>query len=146
MEIQAIYSGEFSSKLCNNIYCDGDKVGVGISTVPVEYLLAVNGKIITEEVKVALQSNWPDFVFQEDYKLNDLSNLENYIKTNKHLPNIPNAGFVAKEGYHLGEMDAKLLEKVEELTLYLIEHNKRIDRLERRNAELEKELKILKAD
>ncbi|MCG8307085.1 MAG: hypothetical protein MI975_06795 [Cytophagales bacterium] len=145
-EIWGLYSNtQPQTVLCNSLYCDGENIGIGTSDTK-GYRLAVAGNIITEEVKVALQSNWPDFVFQEDYKLNDLSNLENYIKTNKHLPNIPNAGFVAKEGYHLGEMDAKLLEKVEELTLYLIEHNKRIDRLERRNAELEKELKILKAD
>ncbi|MCG8311535.1 MAG: LamG domain-containing protein [Cytophagales bacterium] len=129
-EIQELYLDGLHppADLCNNIYCDGENIGIGTYETK-GYKLAVAGKIIAEEVKVALQTNWPDHVFDEKYKLNNLTYLENYIKTNKHLPNIPNAEFVAKEGYNLGEMDSKLLEKIEELTLYLIEQNKRTELL-----------------
>ena len=129
-EIQSIYNYQAppTSVLCQNVYCDDGNVGIGTYETK-GYKLAVAGKIIAEEVKVALQTNWPDHVFDEKYKLNNLTYLENYIKTNKHLPNIPNAEFVAKEGYNLGEMDSKLLEKIEELTLYLIEQNKRTELL-----------------
>ena len=114
--------------ICENLYCHGRNIGIGTNDTK-GYKLAVAGNIIAEEVKVALQTNWPDYVFKDDYVLPDLANLESYIKSNQHLPNIPDAEFVAKEGYNLGEMDSKLLEKIEELTLYLIEQNKRTELL-----------------
>ena len=96
-----------------------------------QYRLTVDGKMICEEVKVELFGNWPDYVFSEDYKMNSLHDLEKFISLNKHLPNIPSATTVAKEGIELGDMNKKLLEKIEELTLYLIEQNKRIEALEK---------------
>ncbi|NML38090.1 hypothetical protein HHL17_12870 [Chitinophaga sp. G-6-1-13] len=92
--------------------------------------LAVNGNILAQKITVKNISNWPDYVFGEDYHLPSLQTLEEYIRTNKHLPNIPAAACVAQEGIELGEMNRKLLEKIEELTLYIIHQQKRIDTLE----------------
>ena len=74
--------------------------------------------------------SWPDYVFSENYKLKPLETVEKYVQENKHLPGIPSAENVEENGVDLGMMNAKLLEKVEELTLYLIEQNKRISELE----------------
>jgi hypothetical protein len=89
--------------------------------------------ILAEKVKVAIctQSNWSDFVFDEKYKLKNIEDLESFVKTNKHLPNIPSAEEVVKNGIDVANMDAKLLEKIEELFLYIIQQNKRIDALEK---------------
>ncbi|OFY91946.1 MAG: hypothetical protein A2236_02120 [Bacteroidetes bacterium RIFOXYA2_FULL_33_7] len=83
-----------------------------------------------EEVVVQATNPWPDYVFEENYKLKSLSELESFIKENKHLPNIPNKDEIAEDGIKLGEMNTKLLQKVEELTLYIIELEKRINTLE----------------
>ena len=101
-------------------------------TLPVGYKLYVQTGIITEKVRVAIASSasWADYVFNKDYKLNDLSDVEAYIKAKKHLPNIPSAAEVVENGIDLGNMDAKLLEKIEELTLYLISQNKKLESLE----------------
>lgn len=109
-------------------------VGIGTND-PKGYKLAVAGKTITEEVVVKLQSTWPDYVFEQDYKLPSLSELEQYINTNKHLPEVPSAAEVKENGLSVGEMNAILLKKVEELTLYLIEQNKKIDQLQKANDE-----------
>ncbi|GGD07570.1 hypothetical protein GCM10011368_06870 [Hyunsoonleella pacifica] len=74
-------------------------------------------------------NNWPDYVFTNDYKLPTLLEVEAYIKENGHLPNIDSAKEVEKNGVLLGEMNAKLLEKIEELTLYIIEQQKQIELL-----------------
>ncbi len=115
------------------------KVGIGTTNIPTDYKLAVVGKIITEEVKVQLRANWPDYVFKNDYNLPTLQEVENHIKENGHLTNIPSAKQVAKNGIKLGEMDAKLLQKIEELTLYTIQQEKK---LEKQNKDIE-ELKTL---
>jgi hypothetical protein len=111
-------------------------VGIGTTYVPGGYKLSVNGKIIAEEVRVELRANWPDYVFEKDYDLQSLPELETYIAQHGHLPNIPAAAEVAKEGIALGEMNAKLLQKIEELTLHLIAQDKRLKALEIENAEL----------
>ncbi|MCP9767232.1 hypothetical protein EGI22_04870 [Lacihabitans sp. LS3-19] len=99
-------------------------------TVPNGYKMGVGGKIICEELKVRLQSaGWPDYVFDQKYKLSPLYDLEKYIKENHHLPNIPDAKEIEKEGIELGEMQRRTMEKVEELTLYIIELKKEIDEL-----------------
>ncbi|GAI89869.1 unnamed protein product, partial [marine sediment metagenome] len=85
--------------------------------------LAVNGKILCTEIEVQ-EYPWSDYVFNKDYELMSLNNLENYIKTHHHLPNVPSGKMIEKEGLNLGEMDAILLQKIEELTLYLIELKK----------------------
>jgi len=107
------------------------EVGIGTSSVPSGYKLAIQGKAIMEEIKVELNSNWPDYVFADNYQLGSLAELESYVKENKHLPGIPSQKEVEKEGILVGEMQGKFLEKIEELTLYLIEQNKKIDRQEK---------------
>jgi len=100
------------------------------------YKLAVNGTIHAKEVKVDL-SDWSDFVFNEDYHLKPLNEIEEFIKINKHLPEIPSAKEVEANGVALGEMQAKLLQKVEELTLYMIELKKENDTIKKKLAELD---------
>ncbi len=90
------------------------------------YKLRVGGKIFSEEVRVQLQSAWPDYVFEKKYKKLSLEELEKYVDENKHLPNIPSAVEVEKNGQHLGEIQQKMLEKIEELSLYIIELNKKV--------------------
>lgn len=92
---------------------------VGIGTMVPNAKLAVNGKITAEEVEVMVDV--PDYVFHDDYTLMPLDKLQAYTQENKHLPNIPSAGEAAANGVNLGEMQAKLLEKIEELTLYVIQ-------------------------
>lgn len=90
-------------------------------------LLAVAGKISAEEVEVSLSTTWPDFVFSTSYELNTLAQVEEYINKHSHLPNIPSAEEVAEKGINIAEMDAMLLQKIEELTLYTIAQQKQID-------------------
>lgn len=113
----------------NNILEIAGNVGIGTNTTN-GYNLAVGGNMIAEEIVVKLRTNWPDYVFHKDYKISDIDELENFIDANGHLPNIPNANEVTNKGVNVGEMQAKLLEKIEELTLYLIEQNKKIKELE----------------
>jgi hypothetical protein len=94
------------------------------------YKLRVFGKIIGEEVRVQLKTAWPDYVFEKDYKQLSLNELEKFVNDNKHLPNIPSAKEIEKDGQHLGEIQRKMMEKIEELTLYIIEQDKRIKSLE----------------
>lgn len=103
-------------------------VGINTKQIPSGYTFSVKGKAIAEEVKVQLQSAWPDFVFETDYDLMPLKEIETYIKANKHLPEVPNQREVTKaDGIELGTMNALLLKKVEELTLYAIEQNKQLE-------------------
>jgi trimeric autotransporter adhesin len=104
------------------------------------YKLFVEGGIMTEKVKVALRSsaNWADYVFANDYKLMPLKEVEQFVALNKHLPGIDSAEQLAKNGIDVAEMQSKQMEKIEELTLYIIDQNKR---LEKQNNEIE-ELKI----
>ncbi|TSE06689.1 hypothetical protein [Aquimarina algiphila] len=104
------------------------KIGIGMqaSAIPVGYKLAVAGKIISEEVKVELQSTWPDYVFKDNYDLPTLRQVENHIQEKGHLINVPSAEEIEKNGVYLGEMNARLLEKIEELTLYTIAQEKKI--------------------
>jgi len=95
------------------------------------YKFAVKGKMIAEEIVVKLHGNWPDFVFKKEYGLMSLEDVECFIKENSHLPNMPSASEVEEAGIPLGEMNAKLLQKVEELTLYVIELKKEIDILKK---------------
>ncbi|OXA91091.1 tail fiber protein [Flavobacterium hercynium] len=100
---------------------------VGIGTDSPDELLTVKGKIHTKEVRVDLGFTPPDYVFESDYQLKSLHEVENYIKENKHLPEIPSAKEIEKNGLMLAEMNMSLLKKIEELTLYSIDQNKKID-------------------
>jgi hypothetical protein len=105
------------------------------NTTPSEaFKLFVSGGIRTEEVQIDLKTNWPDYVFAENYNLRPLSELEAFIKANHHLPDVPSAQEVEDNGILVGEMNATLLKKVEELTLYVIE-------LEKKMAKIDKESK-----
>jgi hypothetical protein len=113
----------------------GDPNLAGFKGTPGTYQLYVQGGILTEKVKaaVATTNDWSDYVFANDYKLKSLNEVELFVKANKHLPNVPSAQEVVKEGIDMAKMDAKLLEKIEELTLYLIE-------LDKKNADQQKQI------
>ncbi|MBL7800134.1 MAG: hypothetical protein JNL95_05355 [Chitinophagales bacterium] len=111
------------------------QVAIGNVTTPAGYSLYVESGILAEKFKCALKStgDWSDFVFDENYKLKSLDEVENYIAENKHLPDVPSAEEVVCEGIDMAKMDAKLLQKIEELTLYTIELKKEIDLLKAKN-------------
>jgi len=110
----------------NHIISNGN---VGIGTESPKEKLSVNGNIRAHQIKVET-SNWPDYVFKDDYQLKSLRETEKFIQINGHLPEVPKAEIIEKEGYSLNEMDRILLKKIEELTLHLIEKDKRIQALE----------------
>ncbi|MDB5002089.1 MAG: hypothetical protein JWQ34_314 [Mucilaginibacter sp.] len=100
------------------------------TTDPRGYKLAVAGSAIAESVTVMLHGSWPDFVFKPKYKLTPLNEVKTYIDQNQHLPDMPSEAEVIKNGVNLGEMVKLQTKKIEELTLYLIEQNKRLEKLE----------------
>lgn len=112
-------------------------MGLGITAIPIGYKLAVKGNLIAEKIVVKNSTNWPDFVFKKDYKLPSLSEVEQFISKNSHLPEIPSAKEVETNGQDVGEMNRLLLKKVEEITLYLIE-------LKKENQDMKKEIQELK--
>ena len=109
---------------------DGN-VGIGTSTPDAK--LAVNGTIHSKEVKVDL-TGWPDYVFDNDYKLLTLEELKTYIDKNKHLPEVPSAKEMETNGVQLGEMNVLLLKKIEELTLHIIKQESRLSELEKKTS------------
>ncbi|MEE1962581.1 hypothetical protein V1387_07805 [Allomuricauda taeanensis] len=117
---------------------------VGIGTTNTQgYMLAVAGNVVAEAVKVELQGNWPDFVFEKEYELIGLLETESFIKKYGHLPNVPSAKEVKQNGISLGEMDAKLLQKIEELTLHTIQQQKEIEDLKAANQKLNEQNKLI---
>lgn len=106
----------------------GGKVGIGAENFG-EERLAVNGSIRAREIRVD-NGTWADFVFDKEYKLTPLLDLEKFIKSNHHLPEIPSAQEVKEQGVMLGEMNKLLLQKIEELTLHIINQQKQIDKLQ----------------
>lgn len=119
-------------------------IGGDLGFFPSAFTLAVKGKIAGSEFVVKTVASWPDYVFADDYKLKSLEETEAFIKANKHLPNIPTAAAIEKNGLELGDMQKRLMEKVEELTLYLIEANKAIKELSASRVEDKKEIALLK--
>lgn len=111
---------------------------VGIGTAAPQAKLAVNGNILAKEVKVKTDITVPDYVFEEGYELPDLKELEAYVKQNKHLPEVPSAAEIERDGLDLAAMNLLLLKKVEELTLLLIKKDKK-------NNDMEGELREIKA-
>ena len=134
-------------------YNSGQFGNVGIGTINPDEKLTVKGKIHTQEVRVdmtgPLAATVPDYVFANDYKLKSLEEVETYIKQNSHLPEIPSAKEIEKNGLMLAEMNMSLLKKMEEMTLYMIEQNKKISELEQQNKrliELEKRLEKIETN
>jgi hypothetical protein len=121
-------------------------VGIGTNLTG-EHKLAVEGSIGAREIKVEAFPNWSDFVFYKEYNLPSLKEVENHIKEKGHLKDIPSAEEVEENGIFLGEMNAKLLQKIEELTLYTIQQQKEIENFKIQNYridKLEKENELLK--
>ncbi len=110
----------------NNLFVAGESGNVGIGTTNPTQKLSVKGSIRAKEVIVET-TGWADYVFDEHYDLRPLSEIEQHVKMHKHLPGIPSAAEVAEKGLGLGEMQAKLLAKIEELTLHVIAQEKRIE-------------------
>ncbi len=109
----------------------GQRIAIGSSTVANGFTLSVSGKVITEEVQIQLKTAWPDYVFRKNYTLIPLTEVENFIHQHQHLPNIPSAGEIEKNGLVVGDMQKRMMEKIEELTLYIIQQDKRIRELEK---------------
>lgn len=113
------------------------KVGINRENTTSDYTLAVNGGIITTKVFIQDVENWPDYVFDANYKLMSLEDLKKFIVENKHLPEVPSESELAGEGYDMQEMQQAMMKKIEELTLYTLQQQEVIERLERRINELE---------
>jgi hypothetical protein len=105
------------------------KIGIGTDDIDQDYLVNINGKILAEELKIILNVPSSDHVFNKDYDLIPIQDLEKYITGHKHLPEIPSAAEFKANGYEVGKMDDLLLRKVEELTLYIIAQQKEIEML-----------------
>lgn len=114
-------------------------IGKGISRLPGDYALFVSDGILTEKVKVALKDSddWSDKVFEDTYRLRTLGEVEQFVKEHNHLPGIPSAAEMVRQGNDLHKTDALLLEKIEELTLYMID-------IKKENEKLKKEIEQLK--
>ena len=141
------YNGS-TQTLYTDIFTNYGKVGIG--TESPNYELDVIGTIRSQEIKVDLDG--ADFVFEEDYDLRTLEEVESFVKENKHLPEIEPAAEMEEKGTDLGELNTKLLQKIEELTLYMIEQNKetksiktQLNSLTNENTELKEKIEILEA-
>lgn len=132
---------QYQNRFKGNVYLSGGSIwnsagNVGIGTENPDARLTVNGTIHSKEVKVDTSIPVPDYVFKEDYNLRSLQDVENYIKENSHLPEIPSAKEFEQNGIKVSEMNMSLLKKIEELTLYVIQQNKKIYELQQENKKL----------
>jgi len=124
------------------MYFAGD-YAIGAEKWATGYRLSVDGKIACEEVMVDLSGSWPDYVFQPEYELKSLEEVQNHINEKGHLPGVPSAEEVEENGIQVGEMNKVLMEKVEELTLYILEQDKALKAAEAARVELDKRLQAL---
>lgn len=120
-------SSPWLSTIIGDIYYNSGNVGIGTDNTG-GYKLAVNGDINAKLLKISENVPSSDYVFEEDYKLMPLFELEEFVSTNKHLPEVKSAEEFKKEGYNVGDLDDVLLRKVEELTLYTIDQQKQIEK------------------
>lgn len=133
----------------NDIFYDAGVVSVNttattkafsiVNNGTTEFQINGDGKAYAREVEVTLNP-FPDYVFEKDYSLMPLSELDKFITEEKHLPNIPSAREVEEKGLGLGSLSIKQMEKIEELTLYILELHKRLEKLEKENLEIKKRL------
>jgi len=122
------WAGYFAS---GNVYVTNDlRIGADAAGGVPGYKVAVDGKIIAEELRIQLSGAWPDYVFEPSYALPSLALLEEHILQHRHLPGVPSADEVRDEGIVVGDMQRVLLEKIEELTLHILALNRRIETLE----------------
>lgn len=120
-DVNSIFQGTFKVNQTANFE---DKIVIGTSVnTPAGYRLYVQDGILTEKLKVAVKNSddWADYVFAKDYQLKSLEEVETYINENNHLPDVPSAEEVVESGIDVAQMDALLLQKIEELTLYVIQ-------------------------
>jgi hypothetical protein len=117
---------------------------VGIGTTTPQSKLAVNGTVCATKVRVSPTGCWADYVFDNGYKLRSLAEVEQYINQHRHLPEVPGAAEVEKNGLDVGENQATLLKKIEELTLYVIEQNKKLESQQQQIDQLKKEVRSKK--
>ncbi|MDQ3050587.1 MAG: hypothetical protein M3Q95_06845, partial [Bacteroidota bacterium] len=104
-------------------------VGIGTSTIPAGYKMVVDGKVGFREAYVKLSGSWPDYVFSGNYELNSIDHLEKSLSLNKKLPGFPSAEQIELDGQNIGEIQRLQQEKIEELYLYIIDLNKKIELL-----------------
>ncbi|MDP2889502.1 MAG: hypothetical protein Q8P34_11165 [Bacteroidota bacterium] len=116
----------------NSYFAFGDSYNALWMKIFNNKIVKIDGKLFAKEIEVKTDV-WSDFVFKSDYKLMPLNELESFIKENNHLPNIPTEAEVKTNGINVAEMNAKLLQKVEELTLYVIEQQKQIEELKNKH-------------
>ncbi|WP_153800975.1 hypothetical protein [Foetidibacter luteolus] len=123
-------------KANSTVIINDDGGNVGIGTPNPTHKLTVNGTIRAKELRV--NTGWADYVFEDDYPLMPLAEVERYINRHKHLPGIPEAGLLQKEGVDVSEMQTKMMAKIEELTLYLIATEKKLAVLQKENTEIKR--------
>ena len=116
----------------------GGPVAIGTQRIPGDYKLVVNGAVLATSIDVLLYDKWPDYVFDKEYKLRSLKETEAFIAKNNHLPEVPSEAEIAQKGINVAQMNATLLKKVEELTLYMIEMQKQNEQLKAKVEKLEK--------
>lgn len=136
MAVMGLISCEKSQNVISNV---GDEMNraelignVGIGTNTPQAKLTVDGNVCAKEVRVSLSGSpcWPDYVFAQDYDLMNLGDLKRYIQSNSHLPGVPSAAEVEENGVELGATTEILLQKIEEMTLYILQLEERIQQLE----------------
>ena len=119
---------------------------IGTLDAPASYRLAIDGKVICEEMRVQLYNEWPDYVFDEEYERLSLDELYEFIQSENHLPNIPSAAEIENQGgVDLGEMQRLTIEKLEELTLYILELKESNEALSSKSEVLSKENEALRS-